>query len=84
MHKTCLYRLTLLPTWFILADVIVLHIASVIIPLVKVGTSKAGVGCWLMIHHNTLFTSAGRLISIPVSANTEWQEHVSVTSPVPF
>lgn len=65
-----LYQLTTHPTWFILADVIVLHVAPVVIPLVKVGASKARIGGGLMIHHNTLFTSTGRFISIPVSANT--------------
>lgn len=68
MHKICSYGITMLPTWFILADVIVLHVAPVVIPLVKVGTPEARIGCWLMIHHNTLFTSTGRFISIPVSA----------------
>lgn len=72
----------MLPTWFILADVIVLHVAPVVIPLVKVGAPEARVGRWLMIHHNTLLTSTGRLISVPVSARTEYQGHFSVTSPV--
>lgn len=53
--------------WFVLADVIVLHVAPVVIPLVKVGAPKARIGCWLMIHHNALLTSTGRFISIPVS-----------------
>lgn len=72
----------MLPTWFILADVIVLHVAPVVIPLVKVGAPQARVGRWLMIHHNTLLTSTGRLISVPVSARTEDQGRFSGTSPV--
>lgn len=72
----------MLPTWLILADVIVLHVAPVVIPLVKVGAPEARVGRWLMIHHNTLLTSTGRFISVPVSARTEYQGHFSVTSPV--
>lgn len=81
-YTICSYWLTMLPTWFILADVIVLHVAPVVIPLVKVGAPKARVGRWLMIHHNTLLTSTGRFISVPVSARTEYQGHFSVTSPV--
>lgn len=71
-------RLTILPTWFVLADVIVLHVAPVIIPLVKVGAPKARIGRRLMIHHNALLTSTGRFISIPVSANTEQQIYTEV------
>lgn len=44
-------------TRFVLADIIVLHVAPVVIPLVKVGTSEARIGRWLMVHDNTLFTS---------------------------
>lgn len=60
----------ILPTWAILADKIVLHIASIIIPLIKVWPSQTRVCSWLMIHHNTGFTSTGRLICIPISSST--------------
>lgn len=66
-----LWNITLVsPTWAILADKIVLHVASIIIPLIKVRPSQTRVCSWLMIHHNTGFTSTGRLICIPISSGT--------------
>lgn len=55
------------PTWSILADKIVLHVASVIIPLIEITPSQARIGCWLVIHHYASFTSTGWLICIPIS-----------------
>jgi len=66
-----LWNVTLVsPTWAILADKIVLHVASIIVPLIKVWPSQTRVCSWLMIHHNTGFTSTGRLICIPISSGT--------------
>lgn len=57
-------------TWSILANKIVLHVTSVIVPLIKIGPSQARISSWLMIHHNTGFTATGRFICIPIPDRT--------------
>lgn len=50
----------------VFANEIVLHVASVVIPLEHIGSSDAG-GCrWLMVHDYANLTATGRLIHIPV------------------
>lgn len=50
----------------VFANEIVLHVASVIIPLEHIGAPDAG-GCrWLMVHDYADLAATGRLIHIPV------------------
>lgn len=56
-------------TWLILAYEVVLHVASVVVPLIEISPAQTRKSGQLVVHDHAGFTATGGFVNVPVPAS---------------